>query len=1291
MEFVVRIYNGDDVVGETRHSLPLAPTDPITYLRERLNEAGVPSAGEFLARNDMRIPSGSGPEVLIGNAFGLTGQGEILVRIQQAPGGIPEAMLKGGVIGPGQPPAPAPPAAIPPAPAAPAPPPVQAPAAPEPPRERARTEVEPRGRAASARLSEQPGRADPPAGGDGSSTRASEELAQAALSGRTSISSPRESVRTSDQLSSPSGSSRASEASGAPLPPANPPKPPAPAPEPPTDADTIKANKARTDLLKSKTEALNAEREQIAAEQDLEKRKDALAREAIDARQVLLDRVRVTVADPTAMTAGKDMVESELGKRGFAADTATRLFAAGGGTLSADYTDFFSLNLAQRDDLLDRVGFYRGIVIDHSREEVTGRSFRDVLQRLDLRDEAAVRARLKALVEAEKASIGQAKEKEPEKPRTPGGETLLISPLGVLAVGAPPSIVSGAGQVKAPEPAPPPEPLGETAVEAKLYPTRRTQLLYLKPALSGFYETHYTYSEQIHQAQKNGVHGLSLSMTAAVGKPTFQVGGGIGYGRGRVMQSSGAEAGKTIYVTTSFSLPRVELSFEDRQPCASRDFIDAVAAALSLPREGDALIGEDPWPDLVDPAERLFAVFRLFGHFVPRRTSIGGRLFGTKVQELTGREKASDVTESTTLAVKAQVTHAVVSAEGSAEKKDIKRDQAKETQVGERQMTTLTSVGGEGQFLGDSAEWAKSLGTYRRWAVISQDELLPTIMLLPQELNLRCQVALRDYASRHTIRQLREKGAHFLFYNEYRTIAGQSAKPVYFRIRNRLEPNRVLTILNDELASGVPVALDEIAANDRAALQLWCAAGPGQIVAYACTERSEFALGAMGAPDPRQPTPTAAKPATAAQFSLVVTDLDRAPYQTWSVSPSGHLFNTGLSAGLTGQASFEPTVLDRYLLSDLWIFEELTPDQLVTALSGPTPSPSATIDPYSRRLRRSQAGETAQPGKSGLPEGEFAILARVGTDPNSVEANTDMAITIENPAAGDPAGQRAVVRTFVVGPYQSWVARRDGRIVSKLQGRDLCLTWKNGNIVVEPVDPKRGEDQVWRYDAATRRLIRRATGEVAALFTPGLSRDPLAHQPLRTQSSSESGYADFSIVTADKPAMWPVLMREWAVANTRAWLFEKHFGGKYGCKIVIANETGAELRIAEFTAVRGSIAVTLPAKIPSKSTDAAHSVGASYIYNANDDAVGFLSLAFGDAPPSVECLFGVPRSGWSKVLLSERFDVRHRDQQIDFWHFMARDGGGELTSRGVKAACTFNSRSDDIATFTLVLSGTPTA
>lgn len=49
-----------------------------------------------------------------------------------------------------------------------------------------------------------------------------------------------------------------------------------------------------------------------------------------------------------------------------------------------DEPDFFDLGIAQREDLLDRIGIYHGIVLDHTLSNPVEVGFRDVLKRPEI-------------------------------------------------------------------------------------------------------------------------------------------------------------------------------------------------------------------------------------------------------------------------------------------------------------------------------------------------------------------------------------------------------------------------------------------------------------------------------------------------------------------------------------------------------------------------------------------------------------------------------------------------------------------------------------------------------------------------------------------------------------------------------------------------------------------------------------------------------------------------------------------------------------------------------------------
>ena len=107
----------------------------------------------------------------------------------------------------------------------------------------------------------------------------------------------------------------------------------------------LAADKAEIEMLTSDTAVLTARKAKLDADRAVEdhaeaamRRREERGREALDDRQKLLDRLRVTVPDPTAQIATA-MAETPLARRDFTAEAATRVFTAGGGTLAAPPID----------------------------------------------------------------------------------------------------------------------------------------------------------------------------------------------------------------------------------------------------------------------------------------------------------------------------------------------------------------------------------------------------------------------------------------------------------------------------------------------------------------------------------------------------------------------------------------------------------------------------------------------------------------------------------------------------------------------------------------------------------------------------------------------------------------------------------------------------------------------------------------------------------------------------------------------------------------------------------------
>lgn len=101
-------------------------------------------------------------------------------------------------------------------------------------------------------------------------------------------------------------------------------------------------------------------------------------REAKDRRSRLLKAVRTSAPE-----INQPLVETfqrlSLENHEFAQKELVRIFKNDAQLQNS--LDFFDLNLAQREDLLDRIGFYKGIVIDHSLSNPVETGFREVLRR----------------------------------------------------------------------------------------------------------------------------------------------------------------------------------------------------------------------------------------------------------------------------------------------------------------------------------------------------------------------------------------------------------------------------------------------------------------------------------------------------------------------------------------------------------------------------------------------------------------------------------------------------------------------------------------------------------------------------------------------------------------------------------------------------------------------------------------------------------------------------------------------------------------------------------------------
>lgn len=117
-----------------------------------------------------------------------------------------------------------------------------------------------------------------------------------------------------------------------------------------------------------------------AEEQKLRYQDAYLRAQENDERLRILAAVRVPMPDVSGKF-GPDMEDTKLRNKEFTDENKTSLLNTSSASLNDKASDFFALSKFDRDDLLDRVGFYRGLTIDHGQTEIVQQGFREVLKR----------------------------------------------------------------------------------------------------------------------------------------------------------------------------------------------------------------------------------------------------------------------------------------------------------------------------------------------------------------------------------------------------------------------------------------------------------------------------------------------------------------------------------------------------------------------------------------------------------------------------------------------------------------------------------------------------------------------------------------------------------------------------------------------------------------------------------------------------------------------------------------------------------------------------------------------
>jgi hypothetical protein len=564
--------------------------------------------------------------------------------------------------------------------------------------------------------------------------------------------------------------------------------------------------------------------------------------------------------------------------------------------------------------------------------------------------------------------------------------------------------------------------------------TRAAQVLYRKPKFAGYFDSSYTFSEALHQVQNNGVTNLSCSLAVAGGTVT-KWGVGAGYGYSSQTQTSSAQTARTVYITTSFLLPKIELSFDYLTPCASDEFVNAITQALAVDQGGEGSY------------RRLLAVLRSFGQFVATRMTLGGKLYATQTKILAANESASDVTTRHAAHAKVAVESRMVNVESEVKFEKSDREQKKDESTDESQKMSFSAVGGEGAVLRNAGVWANSLADFRRWGTITYDTPIASITLLPEDLKQQCVRALRARAERSTVRQLIEDNAYFLFYGDYGDLVGKYARRVEFVIRNALD-GRVLNLAQDLPLDGCPVQLWSQQGWDK---QVWYMTPEGHIVNRMSRNNAEFAL------------------CLSATGELIVGQKDRHPDQLWEFTGSGQLVNLARkNAPPSGTTPGAEQVLEargsQVLLqpksatpvpSQLWDFVEVAPALLpVGAVAQPSPAASAAPATTEAVTNTTASAETPLARGSDT----WFTIAR----PNGVVWG------LRDMEFGTPRSGTCVVLQADLGQdHQLWRWNAAGQLVNKRvsqEGTELFLTRADaldGELTVQHGDEDKRARQLW--------------------------------------------------------------------------------------------------------------------------------------------------------------------------------------------------------------------------------------
>ncbi len=613
--------------------------------------------------------------------------------------------------------------------------------------------------------------------------------------------------------------------------------------EPATPAEVAPRSKPLADLS---TAELKERTEQLTALREARKKERELAADELDDRISMQAKQQKYFETLLAATQGKipelfskageglrEMLRADKpltldGKLNFTtAAEAMRVPAYA--SLALDATaDFFGMNDEDKAQLYQRVGLFKGIVIDHRQENTVEQGFRDVLK--------------------------------------------FVPP---AKAGAAPAAADKAGELAQP-----------------------VSIFYRKPRLSGFFESAYATDEFQRKTQQIGIHSLSFGGSVSYAGPFASATASGGHSRSTDKLDEAVKHTNRVTITTSFFLPKIELSFDMLTPCASDGFSQAVSQVFEQPAEKQF--------------DALLAVLQQFGHFVASNLVVGGRLYTSEEKKAANSTVLKNELTQSATHLQAAVSAWRVTAGGQYEQKDATTNNSNEATTTENQNMELQAVGGEGAYVSNTGEWVKSLAKYTAWALVRFDKLVPSISVLPTALYQHCQRLLAEVVASPsvTIESLREKNAHFLFYEGYLEAYGSRVQPRYVVLKGAGPDRKVLTLVNNSRLNDAEVALKPY---EGGAHQQWWLALDGKICARSERDDPEqfvLSLGGTGSD------------------KLVVTQNNYFPNQVWRLG-GGMLRNESNGKYLSiGSDNTLSVVDEKAILNSRNAWQALSSEQL---------------------------------------------------------------------------------------------------------------------------------------------------------------------------------------------------------------------------------------------------------------------------------------------------------------------------------------------------------------------------